>query len=180
MQGKKHDLVGRQFGRLTVIARVPTGRAARWLCRCQCGVECSPFGYWLLRANDPSCGCRRREVEAVRTFGPYQSLGTKAATKHGMRSHLLYVHWVSMKTRCYNPKTIHFEYWGGKGVRVCEEWKDDFVAFFNWSMLNGWEEGYELDRKEASGDYSPDNCQWLSAAEHGRKTRRERRGTKDV
>lgn len=76
--------------------------------------------------------------------------------------HWLYRRWAGIKSRCYNSKTKGFEYYGGKGVRVCPEWLHDFVAFARWSLDNGSCPSLQIDRRDSSGDYSPSNCRWVT------------------
>lgn len=73
----------------------------------------------------------------------------------------LYSIWHNMKTRCYNPNAEHYAYYGGRGVSVCEEWRNSFQAFFEWAMANGYDDKLTLDRIEASGNYEPSNCRWV-------------------
>jgi len=67
-----------------------------------------------------------------------------------------------MKTRCYNPNCTGFHKWGGKGIQVCDEWLNDFQAFYNWAISNGYSDELTLDRIDADKDYEPDNCRWVS------------------
>ncbi|MBQ8382036.1 MAG: hypothetical protein IJX47_02395 [Clostridia bacterium] len=91
-------------------------------------------------------------------------------TKHGMCKSRLYHIWNSMKQRCSNPKAISYKYYGAKGVVVCEEWKSDFRAFFAWAMSNGYSDELTIDRKDASGDYCPENCVWATNKEQQNHT----------
>jgi hypothetical protein len=71
----------------------------------------------------------------------------------------LYMCWANMKDRCTNRKD-----WGGRGIKVCEEWIEDFPAFVDWALANGWEPGLEIDRKNNNGNYTPRNCRWVTEA----------------
>ena len=68
-----------------------------------------------------------------------------------------------MKTRCYNSNAKNYKYYGGKGIRVCDEWKNDFLAFYKWSISNGYDDSLSLDRVEIDKDYEPNNCRWVTA-----------------
>ena len=78
-----------------------------------------------------------------------------------------------MKTRCTNPKCDSWERYGGRGISVCKEWMNDFGAFRDWALANGYKAGLSIDRKENDGDYCPENCQWLTVGENSKKARRD-------
>lgn len=82
--------------------------------------------------------------------------------QHGGRYTRLYNIWLNMKQRCSNPKASHYEYYGGKGVSVCEEWKKSFSTFRDWALSNGYEDGLTIDRIESDKDYCPENCRWVT------------------
>lgn len=82
--------------------------------------------------------------------------------KHGLCKHPIYKTWINMKSRCGNPNASKYNLYGGKGIKVCEEWENNVQAFYDWSMSNGWEIGLTIDRKNGNMDYSPDNCQWVT------------------
>lgn len=81
---------------------------------------------------------------------------------HGMSQTRLYRIWCAMKKRCENPAAENFEWYGGKGVRVCDEWDKSFEPFRDWSMQHGYADDLEIDRIETSGGYSPLNCRWTT------------------
>lgn len=74
----------------------------------------------------------------------------------------LYKRWVNMKSRCLTPKAPNYKYYGGRGVKICDEWVNDFMAFFAWAKANGYRKGLSLDRTDNNGDYTPLNCRWVS------------------
>lgn len=70
-----------------------------------------------------------------------------------------------MKTRCQNSKSKEYDRYGGRGITVCEEWKNDFMSFYNWAIANGYQEGLTIDRKDNDGNYEPSNCRWITRKE---------------
>ena len=82
----------------------------------------------------------------------------------------LYNSWCGMKARCTNPKNPKYKRYGGRGISVCEEWKD-IVNFYNWAKTHGWEQGLTIDRIDNDGNYCPENCRWVSRSENSRKKR---------
>lgn len=81
---------------------------------------------------------------------------------HGMHDTRIYRAWQNMKTRCNNPNSPKFHNHGGKGVKVCKEWSDSFIAFHKWAMKNGYTDELTLDRINGDGNYEPSNCRWAT------------------
>lgn len=154
------DLTGQRFGRLTVLEALPGNRRTCWRCVCDCGQETVVgSGHHLTSGHTESCGCLR-----------YERL--KAAnTKHGNRRSRLYNIWAHMRQRCSNPQNKDFNYYGGRGVTVCSEWVDDFSAFQEWALDNGYRDDLTLDRINPDGNYEPQNCRWATMAEQNRNRR---------
>lgn len=168
------SLVGRIVGRLRVlrISGADNYGRRKWLCRCSCGNTVERLSISLTAGKDSSCGCVTKAL-AARNVVMY---ATPKTVKHGMsgrNKHPLYSSWTGMLSRCYNKNYEKYPLWGGIGIRVCTEWRKDFMAFYLWAIEAGWRRGYQLDRRRSSGWYTPTNCQWLSPSAHSRKTRRE-------
>jgi hypothetical protein len=148
------DLIGKVFGRLTVIERVENNKSGRsmWRCRCECGKECIVLGKYLLNGGTRSCGCLK--VEELK----------KRSSSHKMSNTPLYKKWQIMNTRCNNSNRDHYQWYGGKGIKVCEEWRK-FENFYNWAMENGYSDGLTIERVDISKDYEPNNCKWITLKE---------------
>lgn len=153
--GLRIDLVGRSFGRLTVIKELGRDKHynIKWLCHCVCGKEVAVFGGGLKSGQHQSCGCLRNERTSERM--------KELKTIHGLKDHPLYVVWSNMKSRCYNSNAHNYKNYGGRGIAVCDRWKDSFQNFYN-DVINGYHEHLQLDRIDNDGNYEPDNVRWVT------------------
>lgn len=98
-------------------------------------------------------------------MGKETNSGIKKKRFHGMSNTKLFWLWCDMKKRCVTPSYVHYDRYGGRGISVCDEWKEDFMNFYNWSMANGYKEGLSIDRIDVDGDYEPSNCRWIPLKE---------------
>ena len=88
--------------------------------------------------------------------------------KHGLYKSRIYKIWETMKHRCYCTGQTSYRYYGGRGITVCDEWRNDFKEFYDWAMSNGYSDELTLDRVESSGNYEPTNCRWVTMKEQTR------------
>ena len=158
---KFKDLTGMRFGRLSVLELSPdrTCGKATWICRCDCGNVTKVIGRNLTTGDTKSCGCYRRE----RDHG-------NENVKHGgsSKKERLYRIWRGMKQRCNNPNATGFSRYGGRGITVCDEWKNNYSAFREWALSHGYADDLTIDRIDNDKDYFPDNCQWATKAQQVR------------
>ena len=155
------DLIGKQFGRLTVTRRASNDKngLSRWCCVCSCGASVIVRGQDLRRGRQVSCGCWKDENTSARD------------RTHGHSGTRLHRIWKNMKSRCYNPRVKSYKDYGAKGVRLCEEWKDSFSAFYSWAMSHGYQDELTIDRINPAGNYEPNNCRWATRAEQSKNKR---------
>ena len=161
------DLTGQRFGLLTVVERAPRQKARRasWMCRCDCGQTAVKMGKYLLNGDTRSCGC---EQKAMRASGNGNRKYGDMARTHRRE----YTIWRAMKSRCYVESSSNFAHYGGRGITVCDRWRDDFAAFI--ADMGPCPEGFTLDRVDPAKSYDPSNCRWASWLTQHNNTRRNR------
>ena len=91
--------------------------------------------------------------------------------KHGLCEHPLYNVWKNMKKRCYNKNVYNYKSYGGRGIIVCDEWRNNFKAFYDWALNNDYEKGLEIDRVDNDGNYEPSNCRFVTRSENQKNKR---------
>jgi hypothetical protein len=157
MPVKRKDLTGMVFGKLTVLVYSHTNRFAYWRCKCECGNETVVSSGNLKSGGVKSCGCLVGEIGKQTIKSAYMAI-----TKHNKSKTRLYNIWTNMKQRCGNFKNKDYNRYGGRGIKVCPEWKNDFQAFYDWAMANGYKQDLQLDRIDNDKGYSPENSRWVN------------------
>ena len=156
------DLSGQIFGRWEVIRPGGTSKSEgrMFWCRCECGTEKLVSGHSLKLGRSKSCGCLGEEnrIRACTHHGC-------ARTVNGVRPNKLYTIWSGMRDRCNNSSNVGYQWYGAKGVSVCEEWNNSFETFNEWANNNGYREGLSIDRINPFGNYEPSNCRWITLSE---------------
>ena len=132
-----------------------------------CGTEFKTCTYKVNAGLIKSCGCYR--IKKVK----------ESNTKHGLKNTRLYYIWKGIKNRTLNPKNKRYSDYGGRGITICDEWKNDFMSFYNWAISNGYEEnkGLSIDRIDNDENYCPENCRWTTKSIQARNTRIQKNNT---
>lgn len=149
------DLINRRFGSLVVKERLKMNshREMEWLCVCDCGKEHITTSNRLTHGQTTCCReCVKTKISV-------------ANTKHGTKPIELWHCYTNMKTRCYNEKYSLYHRYGGRGIKVCDEWLNSFEKFREWAFENGWSKDLTLDRIDNDGNYEPNNCKWSTIQE---------------
>ena len=167
MRGK--DLIGQRFGRLVVIEKLPSkNKRCWWKCKCDCGNFKDVPTKYLTSGTTQSCGCLNKIKSENAKKAAKKS--AEVCTTHGLSNTRIYSIWKNMIYRCENSKAAEFKLYGGRGIKVCEEWHD-IRKFQEWAMINGYKEGLEIDRVDVDGNYEPLNCRWATRKQQNNNKR---------
>ncbi|MGG1486941.1 hypothetical protein ABEI56_23245 [Peribacillus castrilensis] len=144
-------LIGQTFNELTVLEEAERSKNGqrRLKCQCSCGSIKDYDAHKVKKGHTKSCGCKRTKYIA------------EARTTHDGRLTLLYSKWSGIKRRCFNPNDSHYPDYGGRGITICDEWKDDFATFQEWSYANGYNDTLSIERMDVNKGYEPSNCKWI-------------------
>lgn len=144
---------------------------ALWQAECHCGNIFVATGNFIKTGHTKSCGCLKKKVNII----------------HGGRSALassdhkrLYRIWCGMKSRCNNKKSSSYHYYGGRGIRLHQEWEESFESFRDWALSNGYDDSLSIERIDNNGNYQPSNCTWENHVKQGRNTRTQSNNTSGV
>ena len=155
------DLTGQQFNKLQVLRRdgITSSGAAKWLCQCECGSSpVAVSSHKLRRGHTRSCGCLRI-----------------AKLRHGQSNTPLYMKWRSIIDRCENPCRWNYANYGGRGITMCSEWRNNVDSFLAWAHDSGYVLGMWIDRIDNNQGYSPSNCRFVDAKQSAKNRRPRRR-----
>lgn len=177
------DITGQRFGKLLVIGRAPNQiynyhgkelKRAMWFCQCDCGSPVKAVrGQHLRSGRVVSCGCVGYEH------------AKQAKVKHGQTGTRLYQVWLNMKNRCYNKNVRSFKNYGSRGIKICDEWKNDFGAFSKWAFENGYDQEADygqctIDRIDVNGNYDPTNCRLVDLKMQAKNKTTTKRGNNNA
>lgn len=169
MARRKIDMVGKRFDKLLVVElfeKTPYGNLL-WLCRCDCGNTLIRDGSNLRRSANGFTGCKQCEKETR----------SQSQIIHGGCGTRLHKIWENIKARCYCPTKDNYVWYGGKGIKVCDEWLN-FDKFRTWALSHGYNDRLTIERKNPLLDYSPDNCEWITQSENSKRARKYNRISK--
>ncbi len=135
------------------------GAMKKVICRCDCGAQIVTSIIDVVRGKSQSCGCLAKEINREKNF------------VHGLTHHPFMRVFYDVRSRCYNPKDVGYHNYGGRGIKMCEQWKDNVKIFYDWAIENGWQQGLDINRINNDGDYEPTNCNCVTRKVNSRNRR---------
>ena len=162
MAKRLEDLTGWNFGRWLVVEFAGRGAhgEVQYKCRCSCGVERTLRRSSITSGNSRSCGCLSDEEKRTRGI------------THGETGTRLYRIWAGMIQRCCNSsKRYEWDKYGGRGISICQEWRESFEKFRDWALNHGYSESLTIDRINVNGNYCPENCRWVTTYQQNNNKR---------
>ena len=178
------NIAGLRFGRLEANTIHHSFNHKRfWVCRCDCGNQVVVRQDQLTTGRTKSCGCYLREIQQTnlkrcQVKKPKKSCASRIDGHNKTWNPLKHQHprlyriWQGMKSRCYYPKNKCYHCYGGRGIKICDEWHHNFDAFANWALANGYNDSLSIDRVDVNGNYEPSNCRWATNEEQQRNKRK--------
>lgn len=143
------EWVGKRYGHLTITEY----RDTYFYCLCDCGRTVKVKPSFLINGKQITCGKSNCEYHKPSNY------------QHGLSNERLYRIWNGMNNICSNPQNQGYKYYGGRGITVCKEWKNDFLSFRKWALSHGYSDNLSIDRIDCDGNYCPENCRWATAKE---------------
>lgn len=170
------DIEGQTFGRWRVVSYAGSDNGARWLCQCSCGSPPRVVATTNLMQGSKSCGCLQREAaaETGKTLHKRRRKVPCAVKTHGMSKTPEYLAWNQMIQRCTNKNLRNYSDYGGRGIKVCDEWKVSFSAFYQHIGPRPSAD-HSLDRIDNDGNYEPGNVRWATDRQQRDNSRHPRR-----